>query len=127
MEIQKIIEELKLKVDKLPKEANWFGNVDHIRQLIKDLEQAFCQAGVSRSTFFTTDDRLSDERHREEAERLRDLLIREGFTSCGIGNAEQIWYEYSDDLFAGWLGMPYDDDRLLKAVQPYIRKSVYCG
>lgn len=47
MEIQKIIEELKLKVDKLPKEANWFGNVDHIRQHIKELEQAFSQAHVS--------------------------------------------------------------------------------
>lgn len=48
MEIQKIIEELKLKIDKLPKEANWFGNVDHIRQHIKELEQAFSQTNVSR-------------------------------------------------------------------------------
>lgn len=33
-----VIEELKERVDKLPKEANWFGNVDAIKILIKKLE-----------------------------------------------------------------------------------------
>lgn len=45
-QVQQIIEELKQKVEKLPKEANWFGNVDHIRQHIKELERALLQASV---------------------------------------------------------------------------------
>lgn len=38
MKIQNIINELNECVDKLPKEANWFGNVDAIKLLIKSLE-----------------------------------------------------------------------------------------
>lgn len=39
MKIQTLLVELKERVDKLPKEANWFGNVDAIKQLIASLEK----------------------------------------------------------------------------------------
>lgn len=56
MNAQKLLDELKQKVEKLPKEANWFGNVDHIRQFIKELEQVLCQADAASSAEMLPDD-----------------------------------------------------------------------
>jgi len=41
--LHSLIDDLELMVDKLPKEANWFGNVDHIRETIKDMRRALQQ------------------------------------------------------------------------------------
>lgn len=45
--LHSLIDDLELMADKLPKEANWFGNVDHIRQTIKDMRLALQQTHVS--------------------------------------------------------------------------------
>lgn len=47
--LHSLIDDLELKVEKLPKEANWFGNVDHIRQTIKDMRRALQQTDCSTS------------------------------------------------------------------------------
>lgn len=77
-----------------------------------------CMNGdTDRATFFRGDNELYKEHHREESVRLQQLLISKGFTSCGIGDAEGLWMNYSDDFAAGFLGMPDDDDDLYDCIK----------
>jgi hypothetical protein len=72
---------------------------------------------VSRCNFFQGGRELWKEHHREESERLQNLLIAKGFTSCSIGEAEGLWMSYSDDYAAGFLGMPDTDDELYECIK----------
>lgn len=77
-----------------------------------------CLAGdTDKSNYFRGDTELYKEHHREESIRLQQLLVKKGFTSCGIGDAEGLWMNYSDDFAAGWLGMPDDDEDLYECIK----------
>ncbi len=38
--------------------------------------------------------------------------------------AQKLWAMYSDDLCAGWLGLPADDEELLECIRPYFKEDV---
>jgi len=84
---------------------------------------------VTKSNLFNNRTDLWKEHHKEESERLRDLLIARGFISCGIGDAEGLWMSYSDDYAAGWLGMPDDDNDLYECIKDRLChiETVYLG
>lgn len=58
-------------------------------------------------------------RYPEDIERIGKLLFCEGYWSTPE-ECQQLWKLYSDDLCAGWLILPEDDDAVLAAIRPYI-------
>ena len=80
---------------------------------------------VKREDFFDTKDTLYREHHREESEFLLKVLQKKGFKSCGVGNAESLWMEYSDSYAAGFLGMEEEEEEeVFECVRPYLYKTI---
>lgn len=85
--------------------------------------------GVSHSSVLRGGDKLSEygERHREDCERIKAVLIAKGFINAGLNDAVWLWGEYSDSYAAGWLGLPDEDEEIYDCVKSYIRTTHYCG
>ena len=61
--------------------------------------------------------RLFKEHHREEAERLRRVILAATGRDITVQGCEVLWMLYSDDYWAaGWMGMPESDEDLMATV-----------
>jgi len=85
--------------------------------------------GVSRSSVLHGGDELSEysEEYREDCERIKAVLIENGFINAGLNDAIWLWNEYSESYAAGWLGLPDEDEKIYDCIKSYIRTTHYCG
>ncbi len=56
----------------------------------------------------------------EDVVRVRRVLAEHGLV-VSLWTAERAWREHSAEMFAGWLGLPPDDDRLWACVESNAR------
>jgi hypothetical protein len=85
--------------------------------------------GLSKSSVLCGGDKIGEygERHREEAELIKEVLIENGFINAGLNDAIWLWGEYSDSYCAGWLGLPDEKEEIYDCIKRYIVKTHYCG
>ncbi len=90
-------------------------------------EQLLDLFGVSHSTILSGTDELSEyrEEDREDCEKIKAALFKNGYVNAGLSDACWLWSEYSDSYAAGWLGLPDTDEEIFECVKNYIRKT-YC-
>ena len=59
----------------------------------------------------------------EDCLRIRNVLFVHGyiasFTEC-----EELWAEYSNDLCAGWIFLPEEDDDIWRILEDYVLKKM---
>lgn len=84
--------------------------------------------GVSYSSILHGGDNLSEygENHRDSCERIKSVLIANGFINAGLNDALGLWGEYSDSYAAGWLGLPDNDAEIFDCIKGYIKITHYC-
>lgn len=70
-----------------------------------------------RENHFNNDNKLYKEDHRDECLILQRILIEKGFKSCGLGDAESLWMEYSERSSARFLGMSDDDNEIYDCIK----------
>jgi hypothetical protein len=84
--------------------------------------------GLSRSSVLNGGDDLSEygQRHKEDAETIKAVLIKKGYINAGLNDAISLWSEYSDSYAAGWLGLPEDnEEEIWNSIKDYIRTTHY--
>lgn len=84
--------------------------------------------GLSRSSVLNGGDDLSEygQRHKDDAEIIKAVLIKKGYTNAGLNDAISLWGEYSDSYAAGWLGLPEDnEEEIWNSIKDYIRTTHY--
>jgi hypothetical protein len=55
--------------------------------------------------------------HVEDCLRVQKILLRDYNIEATLGECEELWYDYSDQLAAGWIMMDmFNDDRLSKII-----------
>ncbi len=99
------------------------GHID-TQQAIDSILDAF---GVSKKSILNRGDDLSDygKGHIEDCEIIKRVLIKNGFINAGLNDACSLWGQYSDDLAAGWLGLPDEDDEIYECIEQYINVTHY--
>lgn len=91
-------------------------------------EKIMSLLGLSRSSALNGGDDLSEygQRHKEDAEIIKAVLIKKGYTNAGLNDAISLWGEYSDSYAAGWLGLPEDnEEEIWNSIKDYIRTTHY--
>lgn len=83
--------------------------------------------GLSRSSALNGDDELNEygQRHKGDAEIIRNVLVKKGYINAGLNDAIHLWCEYSDSYAAGWLGLPDDEEDIWNCIKDYIRTTHY--
>jgi len=57
-----------------------------------------------------------DHRHLQDVLRLQRVMLENGY-EADLLSAAQIWEDYSDDMCAGWIFLPDDDDELWQEIE----------
>ena len=52
--------------------------------------------------------------------RQPDIVSIAVLCNLPLHRAEAAWEAYSADLFAGWICLPYDDDKVIAIVKDYV-------
>lgn len=52
-----------------------------------------------------------DVRYREDCERIVRISMMHGY-NITLGQAEQVWDDYSDSMAAGWMNLPESDEEV---------------
>ena len=55
----------------------------------------------------------------EDVKRIGKILFEKGYWGTP-DECQTLWEMYSDDLCAGWLILPEDDELVYKSIRPYI-------
>ena len=61
----------------------------------------------------------SGEDFPEDVTRIQRILRHAGY-QCSRKQALEIWSDYSDSRYAGWMSLPDDDEAVLEACQSQI-------
>ena len=62
-------------------------------------------------------------RHLEDVYKLRDVISRNGY-ECDLNDAANLWEEYSEARFAGWLGFPDSEKELWNILEPLVKSEL---
>lgn len=60
-------------------------------------------------------------RHYSDVERLQRVIMENGY-EASLTSAASIWGNYSDDLAAGWMGLPEDDVELWTIIKNKVKQ-----
>lgn len=60
-------------------------------------------------------------RHHSDVERLRRVILENGY-EVNLTSAASIWGNYSEDLAAGWMGLPEDDSELWSIIKNKVKQ-----
>ncbi len=58
-------------------------------------------------------------RFPEDVERIGKILLEKGYWATP-DECQLLWETYSDNLCAGWLILPDDDDTVFESIRPWI-------
>lgn len=90
--------------------------VEEGKNLILDL------FGMNKSSILKGGDGIGEygERHRDDCERIKSILVQRGFINAGLRDALWLWGEYSDSYAAGWLSLPDEDEDVYNCIKNLI-------
>ena len=57
----------------------------------------------------------------EDVKRIQSVLLVNGY-EADLKDCADLWEEYSDDMCAGWIGLPEDDEDLWMTIENRIEK-----
>lgn len=68
--------------------------------------------------------RLPTQLHRWHGDviRLQQVMYENGY-DADYDDAANIWEEYSDDLAAGWIGLPEEDGELWELIEHRVKRA----
>ena len=52
----------------------------------------------------------------DDVKRIQQVLLDNGYSSL-LEDCERLWDNYSDDMCAGWMGLPEDDEELFNILE----------